>query len=475
MREGISVELARALCPNACFVSADPDKDFEQLRALALWCTRFTPLVALDKEIVKAYQDKVLTDVSSFHYGIILDLTGTERLHGDLFIFVQKLAGSFFKRNIDVKLAFAPTIGCAWAISRYAAQRSPVTLSRENEIEESIGGLPVQALRIDEATARGLHDAGIIWIRDLLAIPRRTLGVRYGKHLLYRLEQSLGFTVEGLQCVEAPKTFYVQQKFEIAISKREALVLATKKLLEKLCVQLTDHHAQAGTFSLLIGSREDTKLRKDFSLSLASGNEHHINSVIEPILESLPFYEEVFSLELRALDVISTRSDQTSFVAHRYDIPDEKIAGELLNTLTARMGKSRVRTASLKPSHVPENAFSYSPLSIDFFSSDKSKSSPRVFSCSERPSLLYTSPQPIRTIAMLPDKPPSLIHWRDISHRIVLGIGPERIAPEWWKTPVDEKIFADRDYFKIQDEKGQWFWIFRNRQTFEWFIHGVWS
>ena len=39
--------------------------------------------------------------------------------------------------------------------------------------------------------------------------------------------------------------------------------------------------------------------------------------------------------------------------------------------------------------------------------------------------------------------------------------GPERISPEWWSG--EEKIPTARDYYRVEDEKGQRFWLYRER------------
>jgi protein ImuB len=56
--------------------------------------------------------------------------------------------------------------------------------------------------------------------------------------------------------------------------------------------------------------------------------------------------------------------------------------------------------------------------------------------------------------------------------------GPERVFGEWWKR--DAEFFSVRDYFQVEDEAGEKFWIFRagdgedkatGAQT--WFMHGI--
>jgi protein ImuB len=61
--------------------------------------------------------------------------------------------------------------------------------------------------------------------------------------------------------------------------------------------------------------------------------------------------------------------------------------------------------------------------------------------------------------------------------------GPERIAPEWWRVQDDgspRETFT-RDYFRIEDEAGRRFWLYREglfgRETGapRWFVHGLFA
>ena len=49
---------------------------------------------------------------------------------------------------------------------------------------------------------------------------------------------------------------------------------------------------------------------------------------------------------------------------------------------------------------------------------------------------------------------------------------------EWWRTDQGQPT---RDYFRVEDEKGRRFWLYRdglfNRETTspQWFVHGVFA
>jgi protein ImuB len=56
--------------------------------------------------------------------------------------------------------------------------------------------------------------------------------------------------------------------------------------------------------------------------------------------------------------------------------------------------------------------------------------------------------------------------------------GPERIFGEWWKR--DTELSAVRDYFRVEDEAGERFWIYRSGDgedtttgSHKWFLHGI--
>ena len=80
-------------------------------------------------------------------------------------------------------------------------------------------------------------------------------------------------------------------------------------------------------------------------------------------------------------------------------------------------------------------------------------------------------------MAQMPDHPPVRFTWRGVIHRIVRGDGPERITGEWWRRTGEET--AVRDYFAVEDDAGERFWLFRRGDgertatgDMQWYLHG---
>jgi protein ImuB len=96
-----------------------------------------------------------------------------------------------------------------------------------------------------------------------------------------------------------------------------------------------------------------------------------------------------------------------------------------------------------------------------------------------RPVRLFDPPEPVEAFWLLPDEPPFRFTWRRCAHRVRRADGPERIAEEWWRAEPSA-IAAVRDYYRVEDEAGRRFWLFRagladGGDPPRWFIHGLFA
>ena len=95
-----------------------------------------------------------------------------------------------------------------------------------------------------------------------------------------------------------------------------------------------------------------------------------------------------------------------------------------------------------------------------------------------RPPRLLDRAELIEIVALLPDHPPVSFTWRGVRRRVKRADGPERLFGEWWKR--DAELVAVRDYFRIEDDAGERYWIYRAGDgedaatgSHRWFLHGV--
>ena len=89
-------------------------------------------------------------------------------------------------------------------------------------------------------------------------------------------------------------------------------------------------------------------------------------------------------------------------------------------------------------------------------------------------------PEPIEASWLVPDNPPIQFTWRRRLHRVARADGSERIAEEWWTEEGSAAADAIRDYYRVEDEEGRRFWLFRaglaqSEPSPRWFVHGLFA
>jgi protein ImuB len=94
-----------------------------------------------------------------------------------------------------------------------------------------------------------------------------------------------------------------------------------------------------------------------------------------------------------------------------------------------------------------------------------------------RPQRMFRKPEPILALAGLPDHPPRAFTWRGQRYSVALADGPERVRGEWWRS--DNEKGKVRDYFILEVENGERFWVFRagdgqheGTGSLNWYLHG---
>jgi protein ImuB len=147
----------------------------------------------------------------------------------------------------------------------------------------------------------------------------------------------------------------------------------------------------------------------------------------------------------------------------------------LIDTLANRVGEQRLYRFGPVASDVPERSIQKIAPTAPKTGETWPDLWPHPW---PRPARLLPRPEPIETLALLPDHPPVSFTWRGIRRRVTCADGPERIFGEWWKR--DTELIAVRDYFQVEVEAGERFWIYRSGDgkdtatgSHRWFLHGI--
>jgi protein ImuB len=493
VRPGMTLAHARALVPDA-------------MAKLAEWASRYSPIVGVDECSCEHPCPQTATPAGRRDFcpdGLILDIAGCERtFRGE-----QRLAlliGADLRRmGFECRIGIGPSIGAAWAVSRFApapanpkgagaseagaADPGPTRFLSQivsfRQIAAGLAPLPVRALRLDDATCRGLHELGIDRIDHLMALPRRQVPSRFGDLVTRRIDQALGQAMETIKPVRPRPPVRVERLFDGPTTQVEALELSARELIGELCRELLARESGVRVLEAVFervkrDARGTEPVAERITLSRPTRNPHHLWSLLRPRLERLHLGYGVEGISLVAARTARVRHAQRGLEEEGHQGAAGRQGqdeGELLDTLVNRLGAERVLRARAVESHIPERGFRMVPAA------QAGRALP-VRATPARPTVLFERAEPADAIALMPDRPPSLLRWRGQERRVALGIGPERIGAEWWRWHEQESAahpsaasLSPRDYFRVREEGGQWLWVYRELYTGHWFVHGVWG
>jgi protein ImuB len=151
----------------------------------------------------------------------------------------------------------------------------------------------------------------------------------------------------------------------------------------------------------------------------------------------------------------------------------------LIDRLSNHLGAPRVTRLEPRASHIPERAEARMPA-LRESAPARCAAAGSPAPAAPCPPLLLSAPEPIRVIAEVPEGPPARFTWRRVERRVVRFEGPQRIAPEWWRE-IGGKTSRTRDYYRIEDEAGAGYWVYReglygrDEQAPSWFLHGLFA
>jgi protein ImuB len=441
---------AQALVPGLIVMDADPSADAEALDRLALWALRvYAPIVAADPPD-----------------GLVIDTTGADHLHGGEEAMVKSMLDRLRASGFTGRAAIADSWGAAHAFARYAAR--PVSIVPKGESAAAVLNLPIAGLRLPQEMLESLRVLGFDRIGELADKPRATLALRFGPELGRRLDQAIGRDSELIDPVRAPDLIEARRVFAEPIAAAETIARYTAKLVVMLCAELEAKGLGARRLDLLF-HRVDNRIEAiRIGMALPVRDEKRLTRLLCEKIETIDpgFGIEIMRLAATLAEPLAPKQTVSSLTEE----PEADISG-LVDTLVNRVGDQRLYRFAPVASDVPER----SVRRIAPTAPDTGDAWPVHW---PRPSRLLPKPEPIETVALLPDHPPVTFTWRGIRRRVKRADGPERVFGEWWK--CDAELIAVRDYFQVEDEAGERYWIYRAGDgedeatgSHRWFLHGI--
>jgi protein ImuB len=190
-------------------------------------------------------------------------------------------------------------------------------------------------------------------------------------------------------------------------------------------------------------------------------------------------------------DLIRLTASRTEIVVQQQrdldaHVHDQDELSALIDRIAARIGGKRVVVHLPQDTHIPERAVLAAPAQHHLVAAAQAVwPAHAVGEPPLRPLRLFERPEEIKVIAQVPDGPPAQFVWRRATHAVIRAEGPERVAMEWWQAG---SVTLTRDYFRVEDEEGLRFWLYRDglydREIEQhegkpvlpnWFMHGLFA
>jgi protein ImuB len=488
LRLAMSLADARAIHPNLAAVEAEPEADALTLDNIAAWCERFTPIVVLDPSD-----------------GLFLDITGCGHLFGGERAIRDQIIARLHAQGFGARAALAPTPGAAWALARYSTRAVA-----DEDLVETLAPLPIEALRLEEASASFLKRVGIKAIGPLINNARSPLAARAGEHAMLRLDQALGRAPEALTPRRPAPPVFALRRFLEPLFSVETLLIAAEHLCKDIVEKLDIRGAGARHLALHLFGVDGRDRVIEIGVSRP---EREVKPLLRLFREKLNLAAEnlnaEFGIEAARLDVVQLeRIDERARTL--VDVEEMQAGAEKINALvdvlSARLGTQRVLRPRLVETHAPERAGNWRAalgsnplLPCGGGAGEEGRSTKQAShrlhaphppapspqgrgggrvprdGVMRRPLTLFSRPQPIETLATVPDGPPVRFRWRRLLREVARAEGPERISGDWLGGE------PTRDYYRVEDKDGRRYWLYReglygnSKAPPRWFVHGLFA
>ncbi|OJZ21699.1 MAG: hypothetical protein BGP21_05970 [Thiobacillus sp. 65-29] len=415
---GMAASAAQALADGLVVRQRDALAEQAALEGLAVWAGRFTSSVSMAPPA-----------------GLLLEVGTCLNLHRGLGNLLKMARSGLEEVGYAAAMACAPSSRGAWLLARAGVEKA---IHEPARLEAILVTLPVALLDQPAGVVEGLDRIGASSLGDCLRLPRAGLARRFGQALVDELDRALGRVPEARAFFEPPARFERALELPAPVHVAEALLFAVRRLLPELEGFLTRRQAGVQELELVCRHerRDATVVKLGFVKPVRDAGRMQL--LMHETLGRTRLPAAVHTIVLRAPRVQPLAGANADLFRTQHGEADGDL---LLERLRIRLGPDAVHGVETAADHRPECAWR------------PAQGSKRAAAANRH-----------RPLWLLPDPLPC----RD--GRLKLQSGPERIESGWW----DGGDVA-RDYYVAEDGDGARLWVYCDRVSGEWYVHGVFA
>lgn len=422
---GMPVAAAQALTAALIVRARDAAAEQESLAGLAAWAGRFTPAVSLQ------HPD-----------GLLLEIGSCLSLHRGLDNLLSQVRSGLNEMGYAFTHACAPTPHGAWLL---ALAEMETAIRASAQLEQALAALPVRLLAQPQEILASLEMVGAHTLGDCLRLPRAGVARRFGQEILNELDRALGRMPEARVFFVPPPSFERRLELPAQVHEAEALLFAARRLLPELEGFLNLRQAGVQELELVCCHEDmpDTVLKLGFVQPTRAAERMLL--LLRETLGRTRLSAPVHTIMLNACRIVPLEASNGDMFPNDTEARDGAEAGDanlLLERLRIRLGKEAVHGIAPAADHRPEQASRHCDAGDE-------TALPHNL---QRPLWLLPKPLPCQ------------------KGQFVLKTGPERIESGWW----DGRDVA-RDYYVAQGRNGSQLWVYCDRVSGAWFVHGLFA
>lgn len=376
---------------------------------------------------------------------LLLEASGSLKLFHSLAAIKARIEAGLAQRRLTARLSAAPTALASLWLARAAA----ADVAALDELAGRLSELPLTVTHWPEPVQKLLHDLGLRSLGDCLRLPRDGFARRVGKSYLEELDLALGRRFELRPEFTAPTRWKLALDLQEESSDCAVLMEALELLIDRLTAELRRSQAQVRSLRVVLEHLRRPPTLEDFTLLSPTHERERFLSVLRDRVERIVLPAPVIALTMRT-GPFEALSSTALGLFEKTQV--ETAACTLFERLRGRFGFESVHGMSLIPEHRPERAWT----KIDCAAAVRrgpQRPVPRA-----RPLWLLSQPVPL-------ESPDARRYYLGSLH---LQSGPERIESGWW-----DGQDVSRDYYVARSDDGQRLWIYRDRKSRAWHLHGL--
>lgn len=433
---GLALGAAYALADSLEVVERSPHAERERLEALAAWSGSLTSLVSIEPPD-----------------GVLLEIASSLKLFGGVAPIKTRVADELHRRGLSGHSAAAPTpLGALW-LARGGCDDAPAP----DGLPGRIGALPVEVTGWPDDVRRLLAEMGVATLGECLRLSRAGFARRIGREYLHDLDRATCRRPDPRAAYAPPPRF--EHRIELPEETRDSALLleAVRRLLESLGTHLRTRQLQAGCVEVVLHHRAVPSTVHVLRPARPTHRAERLLTALALGLErrALPAGCVAVSLAAEALE--PARLEAPELFGRRRDHAD---AGEasiaLIENLRSRLGAAEVHGLALVADHRPERVWGV----VTVPGAGPAAPAPVSPWIRRRPLWLLREPLPL-------EHAPARYGF---SGPLEVERGPERIEAGWW-----DGDDVRRDYFIAAARSAERLWIYRDRRTGGWYLHGIFA